>query len=251
MTCIFILCVSLANRCFSLTSPQLCLQQKKVQEKCAIIGTSSSVLFSHSSGSSIDGYPVLLRMNPRPWKSLEAYLGYRKGIAIVDKPFWETHSKYLVHTHDLVILVTDAVQSQMDQNSVGHTTKLYTIHPRFLSHIENIFGKSATASDVLFPTLALALNLCRSVTLFGASPVLMPASVPAMYYDVCKGEKVDATMSNKTIVWRQLKYFVELGLVKLGEPCIFECTGNQNGENKKCVSCRSQNGVQPNISLNC
>lgn len=222
----------------------MCLLQEKVYEKCAIVGHSSSVLLSNGNGKLIDSYPVLLRMNPWPWNGLEAYLGYQKGIAVIDRDFWVRHSEYLISAYDAVIVVSGGLQSSQDMHR-----NLFSAHPRFLSHVNQNNGRGANDSDILLPALALALNLCRSITIFGAYEVSMPASLPTVYYDVCDGGKIDAKKSNEAALLMHLKALVMSGLVNLGEPCILECTGQ--GQSVDCLSCRVKNGVQSNVSLNC
>jgi hypothetical protein len=221
----------------------ICLLQEKVYEKCAIVGHSSSLLFSDGNGKLIDSYPVLLRMNPWPWDGLEAYLGYQKGVAVIDRDFWIRHSEYLVSTYDAVIVVSGGLQSQDVHRN------LFSAHPRFLSHVNQNYARGANDSDILLSALALALNLCRSITIFGAYPVLMPANMPTVYYDVCDGGTIYAKRSNEVASLMHLKALVTLGLVNLGEPCILECKGQ--GKNVGCLSCRVKHGVQSNVSLNC
>ena len=192
------------------------------------MGTSGSLLL-RNYGEVIDRHSHVLRADAP--EKFESSVGITPGVhVLVDTP---EDMKWITHKQR-TILATPAAAVKFDL-AATEMTSVYIIHPNFTQHLVENYASSQSPSALLY-ALALALNTCHSVTLYGASPMLHMPAVPARYYDPC-ASSVGRALED----WPVVALLARIGLITYGEPCVLEC--GTDGNRSSCVGCQQLHGV--------
>jgi Glycosyltransferase family 29 (sialyltransferase) len=211
-----------------------------------VVGTSGSLLLNSQYGAAIDSHSFVFRIGggglPPNNEDYDEYIGRKAEVHIVNSFFKKQEREAMFI---LAPLLPQNVEYLGSLSSADSQINLRIMNPRFLQHMEAAFGSSSSSSnssnsDIMLEEAAgilLALNTCRSITIFGIAPL---SGMPAKYYDVC-GSASSAEKHQKLDSWLVLKNFQEAGVIEFGEPCILECSVDSDRES--CELCRKQHNV--------
>lgn len=215
------------------------LCQGKFIESCAVVGTSGSLLL-RNYGESIDRHSHVFRTAPPGLEKFESPAGTKPGLLVlVDTP---EGMKWIMARETILATPAAAVNLQL----TPERQSLYIVHPNFTRHLVDNFASPWYPSALLY-ALALAMNTCHSVTVFGAGPVPHMPAVPPTYYDPC-ASSVGSALAND---WPVVSLLVRTGLITYGEPCVLDC--GTDGNKDSCAGCQQRHGlIEGELSLpNC
>jgi len=227
----------------------ICFLQGQIFESCAVVGESGSLLLG-SNGAAIDshsfilqtGLPLVINDDKHYYKQC---VGAKSRVHIVGT----LSGKENVETAGIV-LAPPSSQNLKHVGSnffAGRQPQIRIIHPRFFQHLNAAVGNSSSSSSSvgILEAVMLALNTCRSVTVFGIAPL---PGLPFTYYELCgstvaAAEEEALQKQHQLHSWLLIKKYHEAGLVEFGEHCIVECEDADSGD--KCNVCRKQHNIDP------
>ena len=223
------------------------LLKGKVHDRCAVVGPGASLLLGPELGATIDGNnAVVFRVGIRQPK----YQEKRTGVLSSPKNVYVAARlvegwMQVAANGPLVTSTSKESVATLSASGVSSSKAPYMVHPLLELHMANAFalapGAETTGPGPGPRALLLAINVCRSVTVYGMAPLM---GAPGTMDAPC----TVSPMLHRD--WPLVRGIVESGVVDVGEKCVRECAvevggvvGGAKGRKQGCEECRVAAGI--------
>lgn len=203
-----------------------------------MVGESGSLLLSNY-GAAIDSHSFILQIGLPSFtdKDYKQFIGTKSRVHIIPT----LSGNFNLETAAMVLAPPSSHNLEhLGSNFDAKQTQTRIIHPRFLQHLNIAFGSPSSSSVGVLEAVMLALNICRSVTVFGIAPL---PGVPSTYYQLCGSTSEEESVQKQQQLhsWLLLKRYHQAGLIKFGEHCAVDCEDATSKD--KCNMCREQHNL--------